>query len=107
MPASYAAGGIALPRTTFEWEQAGPAVWITNGNDHLPMSMLKPGDLLYSAGLDGTSLNPVTSRCASVTARRSKPHAGDVVKVISVPGDVSIVTRPLLTRAGGALGGAA
>jgi len=93
--AAYAAGGIALPRTTYEWKQAGPVVWITNGNGHMPISILQPGDLLYSAGSDGTPVNPghVAMYIGDGQAIEA-PHTGDVVKVITVPSDITIVTRP-------------
>jgi cell wall-associated NlpC family hydrolase len=47
--AAYAAAGIAIGRTTFQWRQDGPAV---------PLSQLQPGDLLFSAGSDGTDADP-------------------------------------------------
>jgi cell wall-associated NlpC family hydrolase len=94
--AAYAAGGIALPRTTYEWQQTGPVVWITGGKTDLPISALEPGDLLYSAGADGTPLNPGhVGMYMGDDQEIEAPHAGDVVKVISVPSDISIVTRPV------------
>jgi len=47
--AAYAAAGIAIARTTFGWRQDGPPV---------PLALIQPGDLLFSAGSDGTSANP-------------------------------------------------
>ena len=47
--AAYAAGGIRIARTTFGWQQDGPQV---------PLSQLQPGDLLFSAGSDGTPASP-------------------------------------------------
>ena len=47
--AAYAAAGIHIARTTFEWQQDGPVI---------PLSQIQPGDLLFSAGLDGTPTNP-------------------------------------------------
>ncbi len=47
--AAYAAAGIRIARTTFGWRQDGPQV---------PLSQLQPGDLLFSAGSDGTQANP-------------------------------------------------
>ena len=47
--AAYAAAGIHIARTTFEWQQDGPQV---------PLSQIQPGDLLFSAGSDGTATNP-------------------------------------------------
>ena len=47
--AAYAAAGIRLGRTTYQWQQDGPVV---------PLSQIQPGDLLFSAGSDGTPANP-------------------------------------------------
>jgi cell wall-associated NlpC family hydrolase len=47
--AAYAAAGIHIARTTFQWRQDGPVV---------PLSGIQPGDLLFSAGSDGTPANP-------------------------------------------------
>ena len=47
--AAYAAAGIHIARTTFQWRQDGPVV---------PLPDIQPGDLLFSAGSDGTSSNP-------------------------------------------------
>ena len=47
--AAYAATGIHIARTTFGWRQDGPLV---------PLSQIQPGDLLFSAGSDGTPANP-------------------------------------------------
>jgi cell wall-associated NlpC family hydrolase len=47
--AAYAAAGISIGRTTFQWRQDGPQV---------PLSQIQPGDLLFSAGSDGTSADP-------------------------------------------------
>jgi cell wall-associated NlpC family hydrolase len=94
--AAYAAGGIALPRTTYEWQQSGPIVWITDGGSDLAISALEPGDLLYSAGSDGAPLNPGhVAMYIGDGQEIEAPHAGDVVEVISVPSDISIVTRPV------------
>ena len=96
--AAYAAGGIALPRTTYEWQHAGSVVWTTDGKSELPLSVLEPGDLLYSAGSDGTPLNPGhVGMYLGDGQEIEAPHTGDIVKVISVPRDISIVTRPAST----------
>jgi peptidoglycan DL-endopeptidase CwlO len=50
--AAYAAAGIAIGRTTFQWHQDGPPV---------PLSQLQPGDLLFSAGSEARTPIPVTS----------------------------------------------
>jgi cell wall-associated NlpC family hydrolase len=47
--AAYAAAGIGIARTTFGWRQDGPTV---------PLSSIQPGDLLFSAGSDGTPAKP-------------------------------------------------
>ncbi len=47
--AAYAAAGIRIARTTFGWRHDGPQV---------PLSQVQPGDLLFSAGSDGTPTNP-------------------------------------------------
>ena len=47
--AAYASAGIHIGRTTFQWRQDGPQV---------PLSEIQPGDLLFSAGSDGTPSNP-------------------------------------------------
>jgi cell wall-associated NlpC family hydrolase len=47
--AAYAAAGIHLARTTYQWQQDGPVI---------PLSQIQPGDLLFSAGSDGTPTNP-------------------------------------------------
>jgi len=47
--AAYATAGIHIARTTFGWRQDGPPV---------PLSQIQPGDLLFSAGSDGTPASP-------------------------------------------------
>ena len=47
--AAYAAAGIHIARTTFQWYLDGPQV---------PLNQIQPGDLLFSAGLDGTPTDP-------------------------------------------------
>ena len=47
--AAYAAAGIHIARTTFGWYLDGPQV---------PLTELQPGDLLFSAGSDGTPADP-------------------------------------------------
>ena len=47
--AAYASAGIHIARTTYLWQQDGPVV---------PISQIQPGDLLFSAGSDGTPANP-------------------------------------------------
>jgi cell wall-associated NlpC family hydrolase len=47
--AAYAAAGIHIARTTYQWRQDGAQV---------PLTGIQPGDLLFSAGSDGTPGNP-------------------------------------------------
>jgi cell wall-associated NlpC family hydrolase len=47
--AAYAAARIHIARTTHQWQQDGLVV---------PLSQIQPGDLLFSAGSDGTPANP-------------------------------------------------
>jgi cell wall-associated NlpC family hydrolase len=47
--AAYAAAGIHLGRTTYQWQQDGTVI---------ALSRIQPGDLLFSAGADGTDSNP-------------------------------------------------
>jgi cell wall-associated NlpC family hydrolase len=47
--AAYAAAGIHIARTTYQWQQDGPVI---------PLSQIQPGDLLFSAGSDGTASGP-------------------------------------------------
>ena len=47
--AAYAAAGIPIARTTYQWRQDGPQI---------PLTEIEPGDLLFSAGSDGTPANP-------------------------------------------------
>jgi cell wall-associated NlpC family hydrolase len=47
--AAYAAAGIHIARTTYQWQHDGPVI---------PLSQIQPGDLLFSAGSDGTAGNP-------------------------------------------------
>ena len=46
--AAYASAGIRIARTTFGWRQDGPQV---------PLTQIQPGDLLFSAGADGTAFS--------------------------------------------------
>lgn len=47
--AAYAAAGVRIARATFGWRQDGPKV---------PLARIEPGDLLFSAGSDGTTAMP-------------------------------------------------
>jgi cell wall-associated NlpC family hydrolase len=47
--AAYAAAGLHIARTTYQWQQDGPQI---------PLTQIQPGDLLFSPGSDGTVANP-------------------------------------------------
>jgi cell wall-associated NlpC family hydrolase len=47
---AYQAAGIPLPRTTFQQVYAGTPVY--------SVSQLQPGDLIFTAGSDGTPTDP-------------------------------------------------
>jgi cell wall-associated NlpC family hydrolase len=47
--AAYATAGIHLARTTYQWRDDGPQV---------PLPQIQPGDLLFSAGSDGSPASP-------------------------------------------------
>jgi len=47
--AAYAAAGVHIARTTYQWRQDGPRV---------RLAQIQPGDLLFSAGSDGTPASP-------------------------------------------------
>ena len=47
--AAYAAAGVHIARTTYQWQQDGPVI---------SLDQIQPGDLLFSAGSDGTPSNP-------------------------------------------------
>jgi cell wall-associated NlpC family hydrolase len=47
--AAYTTAGVHIARTTFQWYLDGPQV---------PLDQIEPGDLLFSAGSDGTPANP-------------------------------------------------
>jgi cell wall-associated NlpC family hydrolase len=92
--AAYAAAGIQIARTTFGWRQDGPVV---------PLSAIEPGDLLFSAGSDGTPTNPghVVMYLGGGQVIQA-PQTGEDVQIdpLSLAG-VMVATRPadLLHRA--------
>jgi cell wall-associated NlpC family hydrolase len=47
---AYLAAGVSLPRTTYQQVNAGTPVYAA--------SQLRPGDLVFTAGSDGTDTNP-------------------------------------------------
>jgi peptidoglycan DL-endopeptidase CwlO len=85
--AAYAAAGIHLARTTYQWQQDGPVI---------PLSQIQPGDLLFSAGSDGTPANPghVVLYLGHGQVIQA-PHAGTDVQ--AGPADLAnvvVATRP-------------
>jgi cell wall-associated NlpC family hydrolase len=85
--AAYATAGIHLARTTFQWRQDGPQV---------PLSQLQPGDLLFSAGSDGTPASPghVVMYLGSGQVIQA-PMTGEDVQIDPVDLDTIVVaTRP-------------
>jgi cell wall-associated NlpC family hydrolase len=85
--AAYAAAGISIARTTFGWRQDGPTV---------PLPQIEPGDLLFSAGSDGTTTHPghVVMYLGGGQIIQA-PQAGEDVQVdpLSLAG-VVVATRP-------------
>ena len=85
--AAYAAAGVRIARTTFQWLQDGPLV---------PLSQLQPGDLLFSAGSDGTPANPghVVMYLGGGQVIQA-PQTGEVVQIdpLDLAG-VVVATRP-------------
>jgi cell wall-associated NlpC family hydrolase len=91
--AAYAAAGIHIARTTFDWQQDGPQV---------PLSQLQPGDLLFSAGSDGTPANPghVVMYLGSGQVIQA-PMTGEDVQIDPVDlATVVVATRPADLAAG-------
>ena len=85
--AAYAAAGIRIARTTFGWRQDGPQV---------PLSQIQPGDLLFSAGSDGTPADPghVVMYLGGGQVIQA-PQAGETVQIdpLDLTG-VVVATRP-------------
>jgi cell wall-associated NlpC family hydrolase len=93
--AAYAAAGIRIARTTFGWRRDGPQV---------PLTSIEPGDLLFSAGSDGTDANPghvVMYLGASKIIQA--PQSGQAVQIDPLDlAPVMVATRPAaLLGAGG------
>ena len=88
---AYAHAGIHLPRTTYAWRDTGPTV---------SLARIEPGDLLYSAGSDGTPERPghVVMYLGGHRVIQA-PHTGDVVKISPLDrGSVVVATRPVGRR---------
>ena len=91
--AAYAAAGIHIARTTYQWQQDGPVI---------PLSQIQPGDLLFSAGSDGTPANPghVVMYLGGGQVIQA-PQTGEDVQIDPVDlASVVVATRPadLATR---------
>ena len=85
--AAYAAAGIHVARTTYQWQQDGPQI---------PLSQIQPGDLLFSAGSDGTSANPghVVMYLGSDQVIQA-PHTGVDVQIDPLDlAAIVVATRP-------------
>jgi cell wall-associated NlpC family hydrolase len=85
--AAYAAAGIHIARTTFGWRDDGPQV---------PLGQIQPGDLLFSAGSDGTVADPghVVMYLGAGQVVQA-PQAGEDVQVDPLDlADVVVATRP-------------
>ena len=61
---AYRAAGITIPQTTFQQVLVGTPVY--------GLRDLAPGDLLFSAGSDGTAADPGTWGCTSGPASSSR-----------------------------------
>jgi cell wall-associated NlpC family hydrolase len=85
--AAYAAAGVHIARTTYQWQQDGPAV---------PLSQIQPGDLLFYAGSDGTATSPghVVMYLGGGQVIQA-PHTGTDVQVDPLDrAGVIVATRP-------------
>jgi hypothetical protein len=85
--AAYAAAGIHIARTTYQWQQDGPVI---------PLSRIQPGDLLFSAGSDGTPSSPghVVMYLGGDQVIQS-PQTGEDVQIDPVDlASVVVATRP-------------
>jgi cell wall-associated NlpC family hydrolase len=85
---AYRAAGITIPRTSQQQWASGPRI---------PASQARPGDLVFSAGSDGTMAAPghvgiVTGHDTMIDA----PFTGQVVREGSFSGSTDLVgfTRP-------------
>ena len=87
--AAYAAAGIHIARTTYQWQQDGPVI---------PLSQIQPGDLLFSAGSDGTPSDPghVVMYLGGGQVIQA-PQPGEDVQIDPGPVDLAsvvVATRP-------------
>jgi cell wall-associated NlpC family hydrolase len=92
--AAYAAAGVRIARTTFGWRQDGPQV---------PLAGIEPGDLLFSAGSDGTEANPghVVMYLGGDQVVQA-PQAGQAVQIDPLDiAPVVVATRPAAVLSAG------
>jgi cell wall-associated NlpC family hydrolase len=76
---AYRAGGVSLPRVTGDQVQAGTPV--------AGLADLKPGDLIFIPGSDGTADRPGhVGLYIGAGLLVQAPHTGDVVKISAVSG---------------------
>jgi len=98
--AAWAAAGVTLPRTTFAQVLTGSPVTSTTD--------LQPGDLIFTAGLDGTPASPghVGLFLGDVNGTPSLIHAPRTGKTVEIQalsawrGRIVAVRRPTTTTAG-------
>jgi len=69
--AAWRAGGVTLPRTT--WQQ-----WAWGAARKVPLSALQPGDLIFSEGLGHVSMYAGNGQIVHA------PQTGDVVKIVKL-----------------------
>jgi cell wall-associated NlpC family hydrolase len=83
----YASAGIHIARTTYQWQQDGPVI---------PLSQIQPGDLLFSAGTDGTSTDPghVAMYLGGGQVIQATQQGQPVQAGHADLGDVIVATRP-------------
>jgi cell wall-associated NlpC family hydrolase len=85
--------GLRIARTTYQWRQDGRQV---------PLSQIQPGDLLFSAGSDGTPANPghVVMYLGAGQVIQA-PETGEDVQI----DPVDLATVVVATRPAGLAGG--
>ncbi|MBP2702467.1 C40 family peptidase [Microbispora sp. RL4-1S] len=69
--ASWAAGGVSLPRTSYEQ-------WAWGSSRRVSLSALEPGDLLFHAGFGHVGIYAGNGKVVHA------PQTGDVVKIVSL-----------------------
>jgi cell wall-associated NlpC family hydrolase len=101
--AAYAAAGIHIARTTYQWQQDGPVIYRRQDGPAVTAAQLEPGDLLFSAGSDGTPASPghVVMYLGDGQVIQA-PHAStdvqadpaDLASVVAVTRPAALATRP-------------